>query len=151
MEIWIIILLYCAGLVMVVMEAMMPGITIGIIGTIALIVSIFLGFGKSTAFGVAQIVIALVFVPAVIVYTIRRLTLKSALDTKNGAISFANNYTKLIGKRGKSLTPLHPAGTILVDGKKVDVLTAGEMIDKDKVVSIIKIEGNKIIVKEEED
>jgi membrane-bound serine protease (ClpP class) len=128
-------------------EALMPGIIIGLIGTAALVVSVIYGFQYSTGFGIAQIVFAAVVVPMVFYWSFRHLALKKSLVVQEGAISFAQSYEHLLNKSGKALTPLRPAGIILVEGKKYDVVTEGDMIAKGSEVKVIKVEGNKIYVK----
>ena len=51
------------------------------------------------------------------------------------------------GKTGVALTPLRPAGTIEIDGVRLDVVTQGEFIEKGKEVEVVKIEGSRIIVR----
>ena len=147
MELYIIIILYCVGLVLMIAEAMMPGVVIGLVGMGALVISIVYGFGHSSFLGIGQIIVAVVFVPSVFYIGFRRLTLKKSLDVKDGAISFAQDYSILVGKTGRSLTPLRPAGIVFIDGRKYDVVTEGEMIDKDTDVKVIRVEGNKVLVK----
>lgn len=56
------------------------------------------------------------------------------------------NLAGLLGKEGKTLTVLRPAGTVLVDGQRLDVISLGDYIPKGAVVRITKVEGSKIFV-----
>jgi len=38
----------------------------------------------------------------------------------------------------------------MIDGHRVDVVTQGEFIERDREVEVIKVEGNRILVKETE-
>ena len=51
-----------------------------------------------------------------------------------------------MGKTGIALTPLRPAGTVRVDDKRLDVVTAGDFIVRETPVKIINVEGSKIFV-----
>lgn len=51
-------------------------------------------------------------------------------------------------KEGVSLTILRPTGIADFNGIKLDVITEGEFIQKDKKVKIIQVQGNRIVVKE---
>lgn len=62
-----------------------------------------------------------------------------------------DDLSKLLGKRGKALTTLRPAGTILVAGERFDVSSLGDYIEKDTPVTIVKVEGSKIFVEKTED
>ncbi|MDZ7816109.1 MAG: NfeD family protein [Planctomycetota bacterium] len=54
---------------------------------------------------------------------------------------------KLVGKEGIALTPMMPTGIIKVEGKKFDALSSGERIEKNSVVVVRRIEGNRIYVR----
>ena len=46
------------------------------------------------------------------------------------------------------MTPFRPSGTIRIDNDRMDVVTHGSYIDKDKKVKIVKVEGSRIVVRE---
>ena len=52
----------------------------------------------------------------------------------------------LAGKPGKAVTPLRPSGTAIIEGKRVDVVTLGEFIDKDSEIEVIEVEGYRVVV-----
>lgn len=56
------------------------------------------------------------------------------------------NFISLQGKTARALTTLRPAGTIIVDGERVDAVSTGDFIDKDSVVRIVRVEGSKVFV-----
>ena len=49
---------------------------------------------------------------------------------------------------GIALTVLRPAGTALIDGSRLDVVTSGEYIDAGATVEVILVEGSRIVVRE---
>jgi membrane-bound serine protease (ClpP class) len=53
----------------------------------------------------------------------------------------------LVGKRGKALSLLRPAGIAIIEGKRYDVVSEGEFIQKDEEVEVTEVIGSKIIVK----
>lgn len=53
----------------------------------------------------------------------------------------------LVGQTGLALTDLHPSGTILLDRQKIDVISRGEYIKQNTRVTIIHVEGHKVVVK----
>ena len=53
---------------------------------------------------------------------------------------------QLVGKEGQTLTALRPAGIAFIEDKRVDVVTRGEMIDKESAIKVVKVEGNRIVV-----
>lgn len=56
------------------------------------------------------------------------------------------DYQRLIGKRGRSVTPLRPSGTIELEGERYDVLTKGEFIATNETVEVAAVENNRIFV-----
>lgn len=51
------------------------------------------------------------------------------------------------GQVGVALSELRPGGTALFDGKRTDVVTQGEFIEKDRPIEVARVEGNKVIVR----
>ena len=56
------------------------------------------------------------------------------------------DYQRLIGKRGRSVTPLRPSGTIELEGERYDVWTKGEFIATNETVEVAAVENNRIFV-----
>jgi len=54
---------------------------------------------------------------------------------------------ELIGKTGIAITTLRPAGIAEIDGKRVDVATAGEFIKKGETITVIQAQGMHIRVR----
>ena len=54
----------------------------------------------------------------------------------------------LLGLEGTTITPLRPAGTVLIGDKRIDVVTSGEFIDANRTVKVVKAEGTWVVVKE---
>jgi membrane-bound serine protease (ClpP class) len=59
----------------------------------------------------------------------------------------AEDYSGLIGKKGKVLNQLRPAGIAEIDGKRFDVVSDGEYIDKNKIIIVSETVGNRIVVR----
>ena len=143
MDLWIVLLLYATGLSLLVAETVLPGVTMGIIGLVLLTVSTVFGFKHDWILGAGQIGVALVVTPLCFWVAVRRLSLKATIQGD----SFAENYDALVGKEGLAQTALRPSGIALIEGKKTDVVTAGEQIEKGSRVKVFKVEGNRIIVR----
>ena len=58
----------------------------------------------------------------------------------------ADGLQDLTGTTGTTLSSLRPGGFALINEKRIDVITQGEMIDKDETVRVVKVEGNRVIV-----
>ncbi|MDE3001265.1 MAG: nodulation protein NfeD [Gemmatimonadota bacterium] len=53
----------------------------------------------------------------------------------------------LLGKEGVAFTPLRPSGTGLIEGRRVNVAADGEFIEKNSPITVIEVEGNRIVVR----
>jgi membrane-bound serine protease (ClpP class) len=143
MDLWIVLVLYAAGLTLVVAETVIPGVTMGLIGLVLLAVSTVFGFKHHWMIGSGQIGVALVATPLCFWVAVRRLSLRATIQGD----SFAQNYDGFLGKEGLAQTVLRPAGIALIEGKRMDVVTAGENVDKGSRIKVTKVEGNRIVVR----
>lgn len=144
MDLWVIVGLYLAGLGLIVAETFMPGMVMGLVGLGGMGVSMVFGFRHHWGIGLAQVVAALVVVPLAFYVASKRLGLRESLA---GSTSFAQDYSVWLHREGEALTELRPAGIVLVEGKKLDVVTAGELVEKGRRVRVVKVEGNRIVVR----
>jgi membrane-bound serine protease (ClpP class) len=74
-----------------------------------------------------------------------RLILSTQLKTEEGYVGISD-HSSLAGKEGVAVTPLRPAGTAEIDGKRMDVVTMGDYIKAGEHIKVVKVEGNRIIV-----
>ena len=134
----------------------MPGGIIGIIGGVLIIGSLLFA-GESFVHMAYSILIAMIIAVIGMVILMKlfgkklhmfnRLVLKDATTTEEGYVSNANRV-ELIGKHGMSITPLRPAGTVVIEQERIDVVTEGSYVDTGKTVEVIKVEGSRIVVRE---
>ena len=80
-------------------------------------------------------------------HVFNKFVLTDATTTEEGYVSNTNRI-ELIGKIGEAITPLRPAGTIVVDNERIDVVSEGSYIDAGKKVEVVKVEGSRIVVRE---
>ena len=59
-----------------------------------------------------------------------------------------NDLNYFIGREGVTHTPLRPAGIGEFDGVKLNVVSDGEFIAKDRPIRVQSVEGNRIVVRE---
>lgn len=144
MDLWVVAGLYVAGLGLIVAEMFLPGAVMGLMGLGAVGVSVVYGFRHHWAIGSGQVVVALVVVPLSFYAASRRLGLKESLE---GSVSFSQDWAAYVGREGEACTELRPAGMVMVDGKKIDVVTAGELVEKGRRVRVVKVEGNRVVVR----
>lgn len=91
-------------------------------------------------------------IPALVVLGFKLLarsaaTLSSTLSRENGVVSQAEELAALLSCEGVLLTDLRPAGAALLDGKRIDVTSRGEFLEKDSRIVVCKVTANKVFVK----
>ena len=70
--------------------------------------------------------------------------------TQNKAEGFhapPSELESLVGKSGKTLTPLRPAGAALISGHRVDIVTEGEFVPAETEIEVIFVEGRRVVVR----
>lgn len=147
-----IIALIVLGIVLILLEFfVVPGITVaGIGGLILLISGVALSYSKYGTPGghylLAGTVLSLIFV----IYfsfkskTWKKISLNTVIDSK---VKEDLSSKFKIGDNGTSVSRLSPSGTVSIKGELVEVESRSGLIDENEQVEIIKISGNKIIVK----
>jgi membrane-bound ClpP family serine protease len=150
------IILFVAGIILIFLELFLPGAIAGTLGLAALIFSLFLA-GKNTMQIGISILIALflsilVFILAIRVFDkklilFNKMVLFDSARKEDGYVS-NQNRTDLLGAEGVALTILRPAGTVIINGERVDVVSEGGFIDQNAKVKVLKVEGARIVVRE---
>ncbi len=150
-----VVLIFLTGIVLLVIEAVIPGFGApGIGGILCILISIILA-SESIVLGISSLSIA--FVMTIIAaglllkYAPRnkyfdKIILGTELRKDIGFSSTTTN-SQWLGLEGIAVNSLRPAGTIEIDGERIDVVSEGGFIEKNDRVRIISIEGRRIVVK----
>ncbi|GGN96778.1 NfeD family protein [Saccharibacillus kuerlensis] len=149
-------LMFAAGIILMALEIFVPSFGIlGLLGAGSLIGGVVMaawatGHALQTL-GIAFILAAVAVGIVVLVFKERgvwnRFILKDSLTSEAGYNSAVTRH-ELVGRDAVALTPLRPSGTVLVDGERIDVVSEGGFIERDKVVVIVKTEGGRVVVQE---
>jgi membrane-bound serine protease (ClpP class) len=161
---WEELLLALGGIVLLVLELfVIPGFGIaGVLGILALAAALvlsMLGAGDTSQFimaTAARVVFALLFALLASLVLLRYLPrlpfgrqfiLQTGLDAAQGYASAPESDRRWLGKRGRASSPLHPAGIVEIEGERVDVVSDGELIDAGELIEVIRVDGNRIVVR----
>ena len=79
-----------------------------------------------------------------------KISLKEKQNINEGYVAPKKEYEHYLGKTGTALTLLRPAGSALIEGERVDVVTDGSFIAKDSKIKVFAVEGTRIIVRKDE-
>lgn len=151
---WFEVLLFIVGMGLLVLEIFIPGFGIfGIAGILSIVASFYYVLGGNAAalnWLAVSVVAALVIFGLVIKYLPSNpawnlFVLKDKQENKEG-YSGAPDMSQFNGKTGIALTKLRPAGTAMIDGVRIDVVTFGEYVDEGTSIVVAKVEGNKVFV-----
>ena len=161
---WEEVLLATAGLVLLALEVfVIPGFGIagalGILGILAGLVLSMVGQGNTTALVMLvamRVMFSLLFAIVASLVLLRfmtrspigrRLVLDTGLKADQGYASTPESDSRLLGREGIALSPLHPAGIAQIDGARVDVVSNGPLIDPGEAVIVERVDGNRVVVK----
>ncbi|USB35013.1 nodulation protein NfeD [Paenibacillus sp. YPG26] len=148
--------LFVIGLVLLALELFIPSFGIlGILGSACLIAGVVRAAYDTqdalTSLGIAFLAALVVIVIVVWIFKERgiwnRFILRDELTSDKGYSSIRERID-LLGLEGTSLTPLRPAGTAVIGGERIDVVTEGGFIKADMPLKVIKVEGTRVVVAE---
>ncbi|HLR14440.1 MAG TPA: NfeD family protein [Bacillota bacterium] len=77
-----------------------------------------------------------------------KLALKDQLTKELGYISMNQDYEQLIGKNGVTLNDLRPVGTVRIEGQDYSAVTNGQWVTRDTNITVVQVDGTKILVEE---
>lgn len=77
----------------------------------------------------------------------KRLLLKTSLLSKEGYASSPEGDQQWLGKRGTAATDLRPSGIAHLNGDRVDVVSDGDFINAGQAVEVVRVDGNRIVVR----
>jgi membrane-bound serine protease (ClpP class) len=146
-------ILLISGLMLIGAEVFIPGGILGAIGGIALLGASITAFSIFPPLAAAYITGGIILMVGVIIalwiklfpktWVGKQMTVTQDLHDAKGT---EDHLLELLGAKGISASQLHPAGYAEINGRRIDVITQGEMIDKDVEVHVIEVEGNRVVV-----
>ncbi|MDZ7831232.1 MAG: NfeD family protein [Desulfobacterales bacterium] len=151
------IILQVAGIFVLLAEVILPSggvLTILALGCFGYsLYSVFTNVSMSV--GMMFVAADVIILPIVLISGVKLLAyspvaLRKSLKKTDGVTSQSEKLGGYMGKTGTTVTNLRPAGTARIDGRRVDVVSRGEFIEKDKPVLVIAVEGNRVVVREGE-
>nr|WP_245153877.1 NfeD family protein [Jeotgalibacillus proteolyticus] len=151
-----VLILFIIGIGLIIAEFFVPGGILGALGLVAIIASILLAGNSIVYMGIALAIALLVAVIGMVImvkflgknlHLLKKIILSDSTSTESGYVSNVNRV-ELIGITGITRTPLRPSGTIVIGDERIDAVTEGGYIDKNKQVKVVKVEGSRIVVRE---
>jgi len=149
------------GLLLMAAELFLPsGGIVFVLGVGGVIGGIAIAFNRSPSQGAVTLIVVLVLIPllgpVLLHYWPRtaigkKFVLTAAEDDATVAQMPVNlELEQLRGRYGKTVSPLRPAGVANFDGRRVDVLSEGALIDAGQWVKVIDVKAGRIVVRQVE-
>jgi membrane-bound serine protease (ClpP class) len=149
-----IVVLIIVGFLMLAAEVFVPGMVLGVLGGLCLTGAVIVAFvyydavtGSMVFAGVCVLTFTgfiawLAMFPRTAIG--RRIMLQKSLVKGVGERTAPS---ELMGAQGRSLTPLRPAGSASIGGRKVDVVAESDFIGRDEPIVVVREEGLRIVVR----
>lgn len=152
---WGVVVIFLAGIALLLIEAAIPGFGVpGIGGIICIIISIVLTSGSIES-AVVSLGIAIILTVLVTVLLVRygqrspyldKIVLRTKQNNEKGYVGVESKI-EYVGKEGIAISLLRPAGIIDIEGNRIDAVSEGAFIEKGSRVKVIKVEGPRVVVR----
>ncbi|MEP6664032.1 MAG: NfeD family protein [Verrucomicrobiota bacterium] len=147
----LIITLLAVGVILILLETILPGLIAGIVGFCCLIAGIYFAyarFGAQTGHWVLSgVTVGLIIGALCWLRYFPNSRLARPLVSQSVGGDIGADQPELLAQTGVALTTLRPSGTAVIDGKRVDVVTEGALIEKGVSIKVVGIEGLRVIVR----
>ena len=107
-------------------DGAMTGLTIGLIGGIFALILLFKMMTKTKFW--------------------TKLT-SPGIESDDEGFNTSLGLENFIGETGLATSDLRPSGWVLVNNKKIFVVTEGEFVDKNQQIKILSVDGNRVVVR----
>lgn len=152
---WGVVIIFLAGIALLLIEAAIPGFGVpGIGGIICIIISIVLTSGSIES-AVVSLGIAIILTVLVTVLLVKygqrspyldKIILRTKQNNEKGYVG-VESKKEYVGKEGIAISLLRPAGIIDIEGHRIDAVSEGAFIEKGARVKVIKVEGPRVVVR----
>ena len=147
---WVVALLV-AGAVLMLLETILPGLIAGVLGLLCLIggvIQAYVVFGAEIGnYVLAGVVVALIIGTFLWVKYLPTSRAGRVFASKSIGGNVNAERPELLHQSGTTVTTLRPCGTALIGGRRVDVVTEGAFIAPETPITVIAIEGMRVVVR----
>jgi len=147
-----IIVLAIVGFLLIAAEVFVPGMVLGALGGLclaAMVVLCYMAYGPllgTVAFSALAALLIIGFFLWINLFPGtpigKKIMLKRVLPRENSL-----PVQSLLGATGESVTPLRPAGTAVIGGRRVDVVAESGLIEPGQKIEVVLQEGLRVVVR----
>jgi membrane-bound serine protease (ClpP class) len=148
---WTVLTLVLVGAALLLLETVLPGLIAGILGLLCIGTAVAVSystFGMGTgnlvllAVGVGLVAGALVWLKYFPGSRLARIFISRRIV---GDLDV--DKPELLHQSGVAQTNLRPSGAAVINGQRVDVVTEGPMIERGTPVTVVAVEGMRVVVR----
>jgi membrane-bound serine protease (ClpP class) len=147
----LVVVLLIVGVVLLLLETVLPGAIAGIVGFLCLVVAVVVSYDRFDIQTANLILLGVAIALIVGAIAWMQLFPKSALArpfvSKRTIGNIDTEKHELLEETGTAFSNLRPSGTAIINGKRVDVITEGEMIEQGAAIKVVQIEGLRVVVR----
>ena len=126
---------------------------LSVLAALCLVGGLVFAYSESNAMGTGFLAATAVAVPAAMLFGFKILPkspmakhlMAEGYSFEGGDVSDPRD-NDLMGQEGEVLSMLRPAGTARLEGRRVDVMSRGEVIEAGERVRVIELRGNQVVV-----
>lgn len=147
-----IIVLAIVGFLLIAAEVFVPGMVLGVLGGLclaAMVALCYMTYGTllgTLAFAALAVLLIAGFFLWINLFPStpigKKMMLKKVLPRDNSI-----PLQSLLGAIGEAVTPLRPAGTAVIGGRRVDVVAESGLIEPGQKIEVILQEGVRVVVR----
>jgi membrane-bound serine protease (ClpP class) len=147
----LVIALLVVGAILLILETILPGMIAGILGVICIVAGIiqsYVSFGSTIGtYVLAGTLLGLIVGTMLWLRFFPKTRAGRLFTSKRTVGEIRTERPELLDQTGSALTPLRPSGTALINGRRVDVVTEGALIDRHTPVRVVAVEGMRVVVR----
>lgn len=148
----LIILLLGFGAILMFLETFLPGLVTGMVGFLCWVAAVMLSY-RDFGLQTGNLVLGGVLVGLVIgVFCWLKFFPESRIAgrfiSRRTVGELGVTKPELLHRTGVAITLLRPSGTAFINGKRVDVVTEGALIDQGASIKVVAVEGMRVVVRE---
>ena len=138
------------GYVLFIVELVVPGGILGILGFLSVAYGCYIAFDLGPAWGAGSIVGSLAVFGAAVYFMLKSKAGQHMMleDEKEGSQwkSADQSLSELLGAEGVAATLLRPAGTAHFGERRIDVVSDSEFLTAGTRLRVVEVEGSRVVV-----
>jgi len=148
----LIIVLLVLGAILMFLETFLPGLVMGILGFlcwVAAVIFAYRDFGLQTGnLVLVGVLVGLVIGVLCWLKFFPESRIARLFISRSAVGELGVSKPELVNCTGVTITQLRPSGTAFINGKRVDVVTEGALIEQGASIKVVPVEGLRVVVRE---